>query len=170
MKKVTRFRSWPCLAVAAALAAPLLHAQVAAVTEDQRPPVVGAGHSYIRDLSETVDPATGALDVTISLPEPAGQRGPAAPLSIVYNSSQYTRVGWSGSLRGDNDGPDSRDGWRYSVPSSAWWFPTPTCSPTAAIASLPAASCTSTQPGKPMTSCWVGTCKGPWPAFAIPFP
>lgn len=61
-------------------------AQINNVTNTTATPIPGAGHDYIRMLSETVNPANGSLSVRIDLPTPKG-RGITIPFSVAYDSN-----------------------------------------------------------------------------------
>ena len=61
-------------------------AQITNVTDDVATPIPGAGHDYIRLLSETVNPANGSLSLRISVPLPKG-RGRVASRSRSLSSS-----------------------------------------------------------------------------------
>lgn len=52
------------------LLVPASEAQITNVTNDTATPVEGAGHNYIKLLSETVNPASGSLSLRIQLPVP----------------------------------------------------------------------------------------------------
>ena len=98
-----------CFAV---LAAPPGWGQVRNVTDDQATPTPGAGHDYIRMLTETVNPANGALSVRVQVPMPKG-RGLAVPFAFAYDSNgvHYPVSGTGGTVAWSNNG-----GWSYSVP------------------------------------------------------
>lgn len=49
-------------------------AQITSVTNDQANPVPGVPHDYIKLLSETVNPANGALSIRIQIPMPQGRQ------------------------------------------------------------------------------------------------
>src|SRR5215467_3689226 len=61
-------------------------AQVSKVTNTTSTPVEGAGHDYIKLLSETISPSNGSVSVRINLPTPKS-RGIALPFSIAYDSN-----------------------------------------------------------------------------------
>ena len=98
-------------------------AQVTNVTEDQAPPTPGVGHDYIHMLSETVNPATGAVSIRISAPVPSG-RGLNVPFSFTYDSNAALHLtapflsNTSGTaLRwADNIDYLAGAGWGYGVP------------------------------------------------------
>jgi hypothetical protein len=48
-------------------------AQVNNVTDDTSTPIEGAGHDYIKMLSETVNPANGSVSLRIQVPTPKGR-------------------------------------------------------------------------------------------------
>ena len=55
------------------LTASLAHAQITNVTNDTSTPIPGAGHDYVKMLSETVNPAIGSVSLRISVPMPKGR-------------------------------------------------------------------------------------------------
>jgi hypothetical protein len=65
--------------------APFAHAQITNVTNDQATPIPGAGHDYIKMLSETVQPSNGQLSIRIDVPTLPG-RGITIPFAYLYNS------------------------------------------------------------------------------------
>jgi len=67
-----------------------LVAQTVNLGDDVARPIAGAGHDYIKGLSETVDPANGTLMIKIDLPVPAS-RGFTIPFSVTYNSGEVFR-------------------------------------------------------------------------------
>ena len=64
----------------------LAHGQMTAVTNATSTPIPGAGHDYIKMLSETVNPANGSVSLRLQTPVPAG-RGPTIPFSFAYDSN-----------------------------------------------------------------------------------
>jgi len=61
-------------------------AQMMTVGDDTSTPIEGAGHNYLKALSETVNPANGSVSLRIALPIPRG-RGIMLPFTINYDSS-----------------------------------------------------------------------------------
>lgn len=61
-------------------------AQITGVTDDQSTPVPGVPHDYVKLLSETVNPANGAVSVRITVPVPDARKQPM-PFSINYDSN-----------------------------------------------------------------------------------
>jgi len=100
------------------LAAPSCWAQITNVTNDQSTPIPGAGHDYIKMLSETVNPANGSVSLRIQAPAPKGRL-----LNIPFGFDQDTNgvhhlaAGPNGSpiWVGDST-PYSRGGWSYLIP------------------------------------------------------
>ena len=100
-----------------------LSAQIANVNGSTSTPVPGAGHDYLHLLSETVDPATGAVSVRVQVPTPAG-RGLSLPFAFAYDSNgvhvatdngQATKTAfWS-----TNASFLGTSGWSYAVPTSS---------------------------------------------------
>ena len=93
-------------------------AQITNVTNDQATPIPGAGHDYIKMLSETVSPANGQVSVRIDMPTPRG-RLLNIPFALLYNSSGVHHVGYNvnGTAKWWTDtGQDSGSGWTYALP------------------------------------------------------
>jgi RHS repeat-associated protein len=96
-------------------------AQITNVTADQQTPTQGVGHDYIRLLSETVDPSTGALSLRITVPTPKG-RGLTVPFAFAYDSNGIgTPYSFGGAPNGyilwrPNKGLLTQGGWSYSLP------------------------------------------------------
>ncbi len=44
---------------------PAAHGQITKVTNDQSTPIPGAGHNYIKLLSETVNPSNGSVSLSL---------------------------------------------------------------------------------------------------------
>ena len=55
--------------------------QVTNVTNETSTPIPGAGHDYIKMVSETVNPANGSVSLRIGVPVPPG-RGLTLPFSF----------------------------------------------------------------------------------------
>ena len=93
-------------------------AQITNVTNSTSTPIPGAGHDYIKMLSETVNPANGSVSIRIQTPTPPG-RGVSLPFSFAYDSNGVAHVtsnsigipSWT-----DNTAYLSTGGWSYSVP------------------------------------------------------
>ena len=99
-------------------------AQISQVDDTTSTPIEGAGHDYIKALSETVNPANGSLSVRIQLPVPKA-RGLTIPFSIGYDSNsvnhlvpgyypKYGYVSWA-----PNTGTLSQGGWTYNFPAAS---------------------------------------------------
>ena len=58
-------------------------------------PVPGAGHDYIHLLSETVDPSSGSVNLTIQAPMPKS-RGITLPFAFSYSSAGVYHLDSSG--------------------------------------------------------------------------
>ena len=88
------------------LAAPPGWGQVRNVTDDQATLSPGAGHDYIRMLTETVNPANGALSVRLQVPMPKG-RGLTVPFAFAYDSNgvHYPVSGSGGTVVWSNRRP-----------------------------------------------------------------
>ena len=98
--------------------------QMIAVTNSTSTPIPGAGHDYLKLLSETVNPANGSLSLRLQVPVPKG-RGPSVPFSFAYDSNGvefpiplYSVPGVSTwGTANITSGPQVLiGGWSYSVP------------------------------------------------------
>jgi len=82
-------------------------------------PIPGAGHDYLGDLVDTVNPANGSLSVRINTPVPQG-RGLTVPFSFNYDSAGVIQPYNSGSSSAVNlvshAGFLSSGGWTYGLP------------------------------------------------------
>lgn len=87
-----------------------VQAQVVNISPSTMTPTFGAGHSYIQNLVETVNPANGALSVRIQIPTPRG-RGITLPFYLRYDSTG------SGELL---QGPYIPDPTQGNIPSPEW--------------------------------------------------
>jgi hypothetical protein len=102
-------------------------AQVTNVADDTSTPVEGAGHDYIKLLSETVNPANGSVSLRLQVPTPKG-RGITIPFAFSYDSNSVNHIVGSVPNPGyaewqSNAGYLSQGGWSFSVPmssESAW--------------------------------------------------
>jgi len=102
-------------------------AQMLTVGDDTSTPIEGAGHNYIKALSETVNPANGSVSLRISLPMPKG-RGIMLPFSISYDTNGIVNLSapsaipiWYSPTPGSQF--LSSGGWSYGFPlltSSEW--------------------------------------------------
>lgn len=104
---------------------PASESQVLSVGDMTSTPIEGAGHDYIKTLSETVNPANGSLSIRIQLP-PAKGRGITLPFSFAYDSNgiNYPIQSLPGVLGIQSSSTMfSSGGWTYTVPmlnSSTW--------------------------------------------------
>src|SRR5271155_1533763 len=92
--------------------------QILNVTDSTSTPIPGAGHDYIKGLSETVNPANGSVSIRIQTPTPPG-RGISLPFSFAYDSNGAAHVtsNFTGGIQWeDNTAYLSQGGWSYSVP------------------------------------------------------
>src|ERR1700733_136997 len=104
------------------------HSQITNVTDDTATPIEGAGHDYIKMVSETVNPANGSVSLRIQVPTPKG-RGITMPFSFSYDSNSVHHLipayypNYGQALWTSNIGYLSQGGWQYSVPiaSAAYW-------------------------------------------------
>ena len=96
------------------------YGQLTAVTNSTSTPISGAGHDYIRLLSETVDPANGSVSLRLQAPVPPG-RGLTIPFALAYDSNgvefatSRTDLPYV-STWGSVQTPWSTGGWSYSLP------------------------------------------------------
>jgi len=96
-------------------------AQIENVTNSTSTPIPGAGHDYIKMLSETVNPANGSVSVRIQTPTPSG-RGISLPFAFAYDSNGAAHIAteiWGKGVIpvwNDNSAYLSQAGWSYSVP------------------------------------------------------
>src|ERR1700683_314321 len=104
------------------------HSQITNVTDDTATPIEGAGHDYIKMVSETVNPANGSVSLRIQVPVPKG-RGITMPFAFSYDSNSVHHLisayypNYGQALWTSNIGYLSQGGWHYSVPraSAAYW-------------------------------------------------
>jgi len=104
-----------CIAV---LFASVAQAQISNVTNGTSTPIPGAGHDYIKMLSETVNPANGSVSIRVQVPTPSG-RGMSLPFSFAYDSNGAAHVQSFGNGQAawwDNTAYLAISGWSYSVP------------------------------------------------------
>ncbi len=90
------------------------------VGDDTSTPIEGAGHNYIKSLSETVNPANGSVSLRIALPIPKG-RGIMLPFTINYDSNGIVNLSapsatpsWYSPMQGSDF--QSSGGWNYGLP------------------------------------------------------
>src|SRR5262249_28576282 len=82
-------------------------------------PIPGVGHDYIHMLNETVNPATGAVSVRITVPVPPG-RGLTLPFAFAYDSGSVHYMkstgtpGYGGWFK--RTGLMTIGGWSYTAP------------------------------------------------------
>ena len=98
----------------------LLFGQITSMSNDTSVPTPGLGHDYIKLLSETVNPANGAVSLRIQIPMPPG-RGLSVPFSFSYDSNGAIFLTTAGVAAGTvkwttNWGYLSQGGWSYSAP------------------------------------------------------
>ena len=100
------------------------------VTGETATPTPGVEHSYINLLSETVDPSSGSVNVSIPLPAPTA-RGITLPISLSYHSAGVFHTKQTGSVLSlatfcsNHDQPLGNPcGWTYTVPTVAYSFTT----------------------------------------------
>jgi RHS repeat-associated protein len=88
-------------------------------------PIPGAGHDYLGDLVDTVNPANGSLSIRINTPVPQG-RGLTVPFSFNYDSAGVIQPFNSGTSSAVNlvshPGFLASGGWTYGLPrADATW-------------------------------------------------
>jgi len=107
-----------CLVLAATS---LASAQITNVDDTTSTPIEGAGHDYIKALSETVNPANGSLSLRIEVPVAKG-RGLTIPFSFGYdsNAARHLKPGfypnYGTAYWVSNTGYTGQGGWIYTVP------------------------------------------------------
>jgi RHS repeat-associated protein len=92
--------------------------QILNVTNATSTPIPGAGHDYIKMLSETVNPANGSVSIRIQVPVPPG-RGITLPFAFAYDSSGFLHPEsfWVlGVTFLSNTGYLAQGGWSFSIP------------------------------------------------------
>lgn len=92
--------------------------QILNVGDNTSTPIPGAGHDYIKMLSETVNPANGSISIRIQTPTPEG-RGISLPFSFAYDSNGAQHLASTGvglTEWWDNSAYLSQGGWSYSMP------------------------------------------------------
>jgi RHS repeat-associated protein len=117
-----------CILAFALAAVATTHAQITNVTNATSTPIPGAGHDYIKMLSETTDPANGTVSIRLGVPIPPG-RGMTLPFSFSYDSNgvwvgsggKWTNFGYGyldgvPDLNQQQDPPTVGTGWSYAVP------------------------------------------------------
>jgi hypothetical protein len=102
------------------LTIPTSRSQITNVTNDQSTPIPGAGHDYIKLLSETVNPANGSVSLRLNVPVPQG-RGLSIPFGFAYDSNGSWHLtddgtGTGGSMWISNTSFLSRGGWSLMAP------------------------------------------------------
>jgi RHS repeat-associated protein len=125
---VPRFISNPLLVLGSCLlfllTGPLsVLAQITSVNNSTSTPIEGAGHDYIKLLSETVDPVNGSTSLRLQLPIPPA-RGLSIPFAFSYDSngvafptnSNVPGLSSWGYAKVDAGPGLVSAGWSYSVP------------------------------------------------------
>src|SRR3954462_15355122 len=92
----------------------LMEAQITRPTAEQAPPVSGTGQHHAGGLSESVNPATGALSIRINT-EVAPARGLTVPFAFGYDSNSAQHITGGLGLT-DNSSYLGQGGWSYIVP------------------------------------------------------
>lgn len=95
-------------------------AQIPSESNVTSTPVPDAGHDYIHDLTETVNPANGSLSIRIQIPLPPG-RGFTLPFSIAYDSNGTYYLSspcpaCNGIVWETTESMLAEGGWSYTVP------------------------------------------------------
>jgi RHS repeat-associated protein len=98
--------------------------QILNVGDDTSTPIEGAGHDYLKMMSETVDPGSGSVSIRIQTPMAKG-RGITLPFSFAYSSNgvEHVNPGTGGIGWQSNNSVLAQGGWSYSLPtisSSSW--------------------------------------------------
>jgi RHS repeat-associated protein len=99
---------------------PIVQGQISNVTGETQTPMLGTGRDYLHELTETIDPSTGALNLNISVPVPPGRKL-TVPFAFTYNSNSawhMETVSASGAPGPHYElGILQLGGWSYRVPS-----------------------------------------------------
>lgn len=99
------------------VASPAARAQLTNVDDATAVPIEGAGHDYIKALSDTVNPANGSVSIRINLPIPKG-RGITPSFSIAYDSGGVNHI--EGAAPGNGmwqaNSSSAPGGWSFSLP------------------------------------------------------
>jgi len=119
--KMQSFAASMHLACMLLVANPGAHGQVTNVDDTTSTPIPGAGHDYIKMLSETVNPANGSVSLRIQLPIPKG-RGITPSFSIAYDSNSVnhlepTTPGFAAWASNGNGTSGTPGGWSFAVPT-----------------------------------------------------
>jgi len=69
--------------------------QITNVTNTTSTPIPGAGHDYVKLLSETVNPANGSVSLRIQVPTPSG-RQMSLPFAFAYDSTGVSHIASDG--------------------------------------------------------------------------
>jgi RHS repeat-associated protein len=99
----------------------LADCQITNVTNDTMTPIEGAGHDYIKMVSETVNPANGGLNLHIDLPV-ARSRGLTIPFPITYDSNNVHHLkpgyypNFGTAFWAANNGVLGQGGWTFGIP------------------------------------------------------
>ena len=119
------------LAAAASVASGQTTSVGPSMTAENAIPIPNVGHDYIHLLSETVDPSSGSVNVTIQLPL-SKSRGITLPFSVTYSSAGVfhidepdpTHLGLFSSCPPNNNTVPigNQCGWEYGLPSAAYSF------------------------------------------------
>jgi hypothetical protein len=106
------------LACISVFAAPRAYSQITDVTNTTSTPIPGAGHDYIKALSETVSPSNGSVSLRIQVPTPPGRRL-SLPFAFAYDSNgahHMESTGKGATMWLDNTAALAVGGWSYSLP------------------------------------------------------
>src|ERR1700722_1038517 len=102
-----------CISTSLAISA---QAQINNVGDDTAAPIEGAGHDYIKMLSETVNPANGLVSLRIQVPT-AEARGITLPFSFNYDSNGVNHIVGGAQPTPQSDFTVvSQGGWSYGLP------------------------------------------------------
>jgi hypothetical protein len=107
------------LAAVSLLLVPGMRAQMPPSSSTTSTPVPGAGHDYLGEIAETVNPATGSTSIRLSAMMPPG-RGLTLPFSFAYDSNgvNYVALNSGGVLwwQTPSNTLVSSGGWSNSAP------------------------------------------------------
>jgi YD repeat-containing protein len=96
------------------------NAQVLIPTDSLAPPIPGAGHDYLGNLNETVNPENGAVSLRLGVPVPPGRKL-NLPFSFNYDSAGvlFYQGNWElgyGLRSSYQSAPFAIAGWSYGLP------------------------------------------------------
>ena len=98
----------------------IVQGQISNVTGETQTPMPGTGRDYLHELTETIDPSTGALNLNISVSVPPGRKL-TVPFAFTYNSNSAWHMETVSALGAPGPHYESGilqlGGWSYRIPS-----------------------------------------------------